>query len=166
MTNGTLALPVATRRMSLEQSLQMVTFDIAGQQYGLPLAAVLQVIRLPALLALAGAPPLVCGLLNLRGHYLPVLDGRLLIGEPPRADLSSQIVIVGRAAGDSGQPRLGLLVDQVLDVGLMQAAQFTPLRRGAASETLAGVFNTGQSSVVIFDPDALVNLAPLLDHVA
>ena len=83
----------------------IVTFQIAYQQYGLALDVALEIVRLPALIALVGAPPELCGLLNLRGQYLPVLDGRALIGEPSLYDLNSQIIIAGR-----DKPELGLLV--------------------------------------------------------
>src|SRR5262245_43733472 len=48
-----------------------VTFKIAYQYCALPLAETLEVVRLPALVELAGAPPTLCGLLNLRGRYIP-----------------------------------------------------------------------------------------------
>ena len=73
-----------------------VTFKIAYQYCALRLAETLEVVRLPALVELAGAPPILCGLLNLRGRYIPVLDARALMGAPATYDLNSQIVIAGR----------------------------------------------------------------------
>src|SRR5262245_31879932 len=107
-----------------ESAAHFVTFRIARQQYALALDVVREIVRLPALVVLAGAPPTLCGLLNLRGRYLPVLDGSALVGEPVEYDESNQIVIAGRS-----QPELGLLVDQVRDVCLVAAEQITPIRR-------------------------------------
>ena len=81
----------------LAESALIVSFRLGSQQYSLPVAAVCEVVRLPALVTLVGAAPALCGLLNLRGLYLPVFDGRLLVGEAAGYDLSKQIVIVGRA---------------------------------------------------------------------
>jgi purine-binding chemotaxis protein CheW len=133
----------------------MVTFQIAYQQYALPLAVALEVIRLPALVALAGAPPTLCGLLNLRGRYVPVLDGRVLVGEPAEHDLNSQIVIAGR-----GTPELGLLVDQVRDVRMVAAGQITPISRTDVAPFLASVFDLAEQSVLVFDLAALLTLTP------
>ena len=40
----------------------IVSFWLGPQQYGLPLEAVREVVRLPALVTLAGAVPALCGL--------------------------------------------------------------------------------------------------------
>jgi purine-binding chemotaxis protein CheW len=134
---------------------QFVTFQIAHQQYALPLAVALEIIRLPALVALAGAPPTICGLLNLRGRYLPVLDGRALMGSPAEYDLNSQIVIAGR-----GVPELGLLVDQVHNVCTVAGGRITPIRRTDAAPFLTSVFNLGEESLLVFDLEALLAFAP------
>jgi purine-binding chemotaxis protein CheW len=128
-----------------------VTFKIAHQQYALPLTVALEIIRLPALVALAGAPPTLCGLLNLRGRYLPVLDARALLGAPVEYDLSSQIVIAGR-----GTPELGLLVDQVRDVCAVAADRVVPIDRADVAPFLTSVFDLAEESVLVFDLAALL----------
>ena len=80
-------IPEAAAEHSAESAL-IVSFRLGSQQYSLPVAAVCEVVRLPALVTLVGAAPALCGLLNLRGLYLPVFDGRLLIGEEAGYDLS------------------------------------------------------------------------------
>ena len=138
-----------------ESDVLIVTFKIGHQQYGLPLAMVLEIVRLPALVTLAGAPPTLCGLLNLRGQYLPVLDGRALVGEPALYDLNSQIVIAGR-----DKPELGLLVDQVRGVRAIAASRITPISRHDVAAFLTNVFDLEDGSVLLFDLAALLALAP------
>lgn len=132
-----------------------VTFKIAYQLYALPLATALEVVRLPALVELAGAPPTLCGLLNLRGRYLPVLDARALMGAPAMYDLSSQIVIAGR-----GAPELGLLVDEVRDVCTVAAERVAPINRADVAPFLTSVFDLIEASVLVFDVAALLAFAP------
>lgn len=138
-----------------DRTVLMVTFQIAHQQYGLPLHVVIEIVRLPALVSLAGAPPTLCGLLNLRGQYLPVLDGRALVGEPPRYDLTSQIVIAGR-----DRPELGLLVDQVRDVYTVAADQIMPIARTDVASFLTSVCDRADESVLLIDLPALLALTP------
>jgi len=133
----------------------VVTFQIAYQQYGLPLGAVLEVVRLPALVVLAGAPPTICGLLNLRGQYLPVLNGRALIGEPSLYNLSCHVVIAG-----SGKPELGLLVDQVHEVCMIEASQIRPIDGRDAAAFLSGVFDLEDQSTLLLDVSELLALTP------
>jgi purine-binding chemotaxis protein CheW len=84
-----------------------VSFGIAGQLYGIAVAQVHEIVSVPALLRVGGAPPYMPGMLNLRGVFLPVLDGRALVHAAAPLDLSSQVVILGDPA-----PEFGLLVDQ------------------------------------------------------
>jgi purine-binding chemotaxis protein CheW len=139
----------------LAHAALVVTFQIAQQRYALPVEVVCEIIRIPALAALAGAPPTLCGLLNLRGQFLPALDGRALVGEPIECDLNSQIVIAG-----SKRPQLGLLVDQVSDVRSVPAGRLVPISRADVAPFLAGVFEQDGESVLVFDLAALLTLMP------
>jgi purine-binding chemotaxis protein CheW len=133
------------------QNMVVVLFQLGDQQYGLPLTVVHEIVRLPALIMLAGAPPALCGLLNLRGRHLPVLDGRVMVGEPALYALSSQLVIAGR-----GKPELGLLVDQVLDVSTVAAELIMPINRPDVAPFLTSVFKVADGSVLLFDLPALL----------
>jgi chemotaxis signal transduction protein len=121
----------------------------------LPIEAVREVVRLPALLTLADAPPFLCGLLNLRGSYLPVLDGRVLMGETPTYTLNKQVVIAGYSA-----PQFGLLVDEVQEVLAVQNSHWTTIGQTFAASFLQGVIHQGNQSVILFDLDALLALVP------
>jgi purine-binding chemotaxis protein CheW len=145
-----LPLELAGKRTDL-----FVTFKIAYQHCALPLGVTLEVVRLPALVELAGAPPMLCGLLNLRGQYLPILDARLLIGAPAVYDLNSQIVIAGR-----GKPELGLLVDEVHDICMVAAERVAPINRTDVAPFLTNVFDLGEESVLVFDVAALLAYTP------
>lgn len=150
-------LPVA--ESSLPDTILLVTFSMEHQWYGLPLASVLQVIRLPALLTLAGAPPILCGMLNLHGQYLPVLSGRSLVNLPQEYAVNNQILIVGHMQSP-GVPCFGLLVDQVHDVYTSHRTQFTPLARHTAAAFLRGVFQIQERSVLLCDVQELLALIP------
>jgi purine-binding chemotaxis protein CheW len=132
----------------------IVSFWLGSQQYGLPLEAVREVVQLPALVTLAGAAPALCGLLNLRGYYLPVLDGRVLVGEAPRYELSNQIIIVGHA-----RPKLGVLVDHVNGVAPFSRAARAPLQSGLAAPLLDSVINSEHGALIMLDLAVLAALA-------
>ena len=138
-----------------DRGARFVTLKIAYQYYALPLAVTLEVVRLPALVELAGAPPTLCGLLNLRGRYIPVLDARTLMGAPATYDLNSQIVIAGR-----GMPELGLLVDEVRDVCTVAADRIAPINRADVAPFLTSVFDLADVSMLVFDVAALLAFAP------
>jgi purine-binding chemotaxis protein CheW len=151
--------PIALPDHSSGSSDLIITCVIGTQHYGFPIDAVREIVRLPALLSLAGAPPMVCGLLNLRARYLPVLSGRILVGEPPAYDINNQIIIAGYK-----EPEFGLLVDQVLDVSTLHREQWTPIHQRTAASYLKGVFTAASVSVILFDVAALTALIPNDTH--
>src|SRR3712207_2163231 len=124
----------------------MVIFRIGRQRYGLPADYVREIVPRPTLVEPAGAPPVLSGLLNLRGQYLPVLDGRVLVGDEPVRDLHSQIIVTGTAT-----PELGVLVDQVEDLRPYQTRMVATLSDGAAAPFMQQVVDTGDGSVLLFN---------------
>jgi purine-binding chemotaxis protein CheW len=140
---------------SIQRTRLIVTSTIGAQSYAIPIEAVREVVRLPALLNLAGAPPFICGMLNLRGHYISVVDGRILMNEPYTYDLGNQIIILGH-----DEPQMGLLVDAVCDVYPIQNEQWRSIGHHVAAGFLAGVVTTQEGSVILFDVDALLALVP------
>jgi purine-binding chemotaxis protein CheW len=139
-----------------------VTFVIGTQEYGLPVADVVEVVAMPAMLNVAGAPAYLIGLLNRRGRYLPVLDGRMLVGEPVQYDLDRYVIIAGRASANVGDlvPLLGILVDQVCDVRVCATESLTALGAGAAAPFLDSVVRWADRSVLLFNLEELLPLAP------
>lgn len=130
-------------------SFLAITFCIALQEYGLPVAAVREVVNLPALLPIAGAPPYLRGLLNLRGQFLPVLDGRVLMGAAAPLDLTCQVIVVGTDA-----PEFGLLVDLARTIAPVSIAAGPPVAR-ALLPILGDVLIGGEQAALLLDIAAL-----------
>ncbi len=72
----------------------LLTFDLGGQRCAIALGDVIEVVRMVAMARLPDAPPLVEGIVNLRGRVVPVLDLRARFGLAPKTiDLSDHLVI-------------------------------------------------------------------------
>ncbi len=98
------------RRRSDE--LELVTFQLGSEQYGLDIMRVQEIIRMPALTRAPRSPSFVAGMLNLRGEVLPVIDLRRRMGMAPvDYDKRTRVVIVSHDVG-----HFGLVVDAVADV--------------------------------------------------
>ncbi len=139
--------------------LSTVVFELATQRYGLPVTLVREIVLVPALLELAGASLLICGLLNYRGAYVPVIDGRAMVGAASLPSIDNQIILVG-----ADQPELGLLVDHVVGVYDLDARQSTALDAQAAAAFLAAIATTADGPVLLLDYPALQALAPALSQ--
>jgi len=94
----------------------VVAVRVGGRAYGVPLAAVVEVIRMVALAAPPAGSPGLTGVLDLRGSAVPVVDVADRLGLIPQAPvLDRRIVVTADPAGPGG--RVGLVVDAVDGVG-------------------------------------------------
>ena len=59
-----------------------VLFDLKSCRFGLPIRDLLQMVVLKDVVKVAGAPPAVRGVVNLRGAVFPVIDLRMRLGIP------------------------------------------------------------------------------------
>lgn len=95
-----------------DAEVQYVTFSLAGQEYGAPIAQVQEIIRVPKIFKVPRAPEFVEGVVNIRGQVVPVVDLRMRFGlAKERRDEASRIVVA-----DIGGIRTGLVVDAVKEV--------------------------------------------------
>jgi chemotaxis signal transduction protein len=83
-----------------------------------------------------------------------VLDGRVLVGEVPRYELSNQIVIVGHT-----RPKLGLLVDRVNGIAPFARAARAPLQSGIAAPLLDSIINGEHGALIVLNVAVLAALA-------
>ena len=91
---------------------QLVVFDLAGESYGINIAAVESIIKMQAITQLPQAPYYVKGVTNLRGSVLPVIDLRLRFGlDAQEYSRQTRIIIV-----TMGTLKVGVVVDAVSEV--------------------------------------------------
>ena len=142
--------------------MDILTFELDGQRYAFPTDRVVQVVRMVAVSPLPGAPPVVEGVVNVRGKVVPVFDLRGRLGLPARPiDPGQHLVIL------NGSPRLAAVrVDAVEDFISLPDAQVTPgaplSEAGIASSAtrhLAGIAATEDGTMVIFDLAAFLSLS-------
>jgi purine-binding chemotaxis protein CheW len=63
--------------------LELACFELEGARYAVDVAQVREISRCPALVPLPHAPPLIEGVVDLRGTVLPVLDLGRALGRAP-----------------------------------------------------------------------------------
>lgn len=135
-------------------------FRIGGEEYGLPLSAVDEVVRLPdRLTKVPRAPAFVEGVLNLRGKVTPVIDQRLRFGDEASAgDARPRIVVTtinGRQAGfivDAVSEILDLAEDQTEATPEMTADAGRLFNRVAT-------LDDGERLILLVDPGELLDRA-------
>src|SRR5690606_32922197 len=116
----------AGRRRRLAGVLSMERFDallidVGDQTYAMPLLQIQEIRGWTPVTGLPNADPACLGVLNLRGHVLPVFDARHILGKPTPEPRPQDVIVV---AVMEGRP-LGLLVDGVSDIVSIDAAGIT-----------------------------------------
>jgi purine-binding chemotaxis protein CheW len=105
--------PVPTRRV--------LVFDIGGSQFACDMEAFREILPTPPMTRLPGAPETVCGLINLRGTIVTVLDGGLVLGRAAFRRAEGLVLIV-----EVQERWVGLGVDDVRDIKDVPLDTFRP----------------------------------------
>jgi purine-binding chemotaxis protein CheW len=104
---------------------------LGGRPFAVDVTEAREVVVLDVTTPVPGAPPELVGVMNLRGHVLPVVEARPLLGLPVRAAVGrSRAVVVA-----DGAHRAAVLIERVL--GLSAFDQVLPPADGAAPDALA-----------------------------
>lgn len=107
----------------LDDDEQVVVFRLGKEEFGVPIASVQEIVRVPdELIHVPKAPAFVEGVINLRGVVLPVIDLRLRLGLPRVERSDRQRIMVFLIAG----VRTGFIVDQVAEVFKIPNAAIEP----------------------------------------
>ena len=107
----------------LDDDEQVVVFLLDKEEFGVPIASVQEIVRVPeTLIHVPKAPVSVEGVINLRGSVLPVIDLRLRLGLQRGERSDRQRIVVFLIAG----VRTGFIVDQVAEVLKLPKAAIEP----------------------------------------
>ncbi len=141
---------------SLEvKTVQVLTFKLAGEEYGISISEVQEVIRPTEtkITPIPRAPKGVEGIINLRGKIIPVVDLRKKLAL--RGESSEDRIIVASLDGRA----IGLLVDDVLEVARIPLAKLEAvpeLAFGVDTRYVKNLGRVGEKLVVILDLTALL----------
>ncbi len=134
---------------------QLLIWTLEGQRYALPLAAVERVVRAVAVTPFPAAPGAVCGIVNVQGQVVAVIDLRRRLQLPARAiALSDQMVLASTA-----RRRLALIADAVngvaecADEAVVTAGHIIP-----GAEYMSGVMKLDDGMILIHDLDRFLSL--------
>lgn len=100
-----------------------LTFQLAGEEFGVGVLKVREIMGLQEITAVPQTPAHVKGVINLRGKVVPVIDLRLKFGMPPAEYTQRTCIIVAELQTGSGFVLMGVIVDGVSEVLNLTAAE-------------------------------------------
>ncbi|MBI5118475.1 chemotaxis protein CheW [Candidatus Poribacteria bacterium] len=93
-----------------------LTFRLAGEEYGLEILKVREIIGLMDITAVPRTPHFIRGVINLRGKVIPVVDLRKKFGMDSVEDTEQTCIIVVDVSRNGKPVQMGILVDSVSEV--------------------------------------------------
>ena len=135
--------------------IQLVTFRLQGETYGINVMQVQEVLRMTEIAPVPGAPSYVLGIVNLRGNVVTVIDTRNRFGLPPvDTDDATRIVII-----ETEGHIIGVLVDSVAEVVNLQSSEIeTPPNVGnhESARYIQGVYSRDGEILILVDVNKLL----------
>lgn len=135
--------------------IQLVSFNLDEQEYGVNVLKVREIIRLTTITRVPNTPPFVEGVINLRGKVIPIISIRKKFGlASAETDKQTRIMVM-----EVGAELMGFIVDAVSEVVRIAENEIEPppavVNGGFEQECLAGVVNQKEQLLVLLDLEKL-----------
>ena len=139
------------------ESVQLATFIVGKFLFGIDVLNVQEVLRFQRMTKVPLAPPVIVGLINLRGQIVPALDmRRRLFFEPRSADETPMNLVLRTEDG-----AVSLLVDEIGDVLELKPGAFenTPANVSAnVRDMIRGVYKLKNRLLFVLDTEKTVDI--------
>lgn len=136
--------------------LQLVTFSIGDEEFGVDILKVQEIIRTMEITKVPRAPAFVEGVINLRGKVIPIVDLRKRFGLAAREhDKHTRIIVI-----EINNMIVGFVVDSVSEVLRIPASTVEPpppVVAGLESEYISGVGKLEDRLLILLDLDRLLS---------
>lgn len=145
-------------------SCQYLTFTVDHELFAAPIALVREVVEFQSITRIPLSPPVVPGVLNLRGAVVPVIDLAVRFGKnATQIGRRTCVVIVEMRVDEAVQP-VGVLVDSVseaLEVSADRVEQRPMFGAGLRAEFVAGMLNLEGRFVVVLELESVLSMSEL-----
>lgn len=131
-------------------TLQLVTFGLGSEEFGVDILAVHEINRMMNLTRVPQAPAEVEGVINLRGRIIPVIELRRRFGMPESERSEQSRIIVVEVHGRV----IGFIVDRVHEVLRVQSNVVEPAPAMVCSidsDFIAGVGKLSDRLLILLD---------------
>lgn len=151
----------------MADDLHLVTFRVGGELFGVPISAVQEIVRVPAIARIPQSPGFVEGVINLRGRVITVVDLRKRMGH--------SVVALNEAAGERAKKArilvievdrrlLGVIVDEVAEVLRLAEEQVEPapaMVAGLGNQYITGVGKLQNDLLILIEIEKILTVDQL-----
>ena len=148
-----------------ENSKKYCTFYLDDHYFGIDVHEVQELIPSPAIKPIPHAPPMVRGLINLRGQIVTVIDLRRALGFPTAANLDDSVNVIVHTEED----RTSFLVDRIDEVHELSTRDRESLPDTIAksfSYMLEGVYKLNDRLLLILNVNRVIGAETMVSATA
>lgn len=147
----------------LEDSQEYLTFRLDQEEFAVPIGLVKEIRAWEPVTRIPHAADYECGLVNIRGAIVPILDLRKRLALPAAPCSKHTVVVLFALSDTQGKTRTcGAVVDALSDVVRFRDRDIQPppqLARRRSLRFASGVVEHGQRMVVMLDSDLALQQA-------
>jgi purine-binding chemotaxis protein CheW len=142
---------------------QYLSFTLADEDYGVDILRVQEIKGWERVTHIPNSPHYVCGVLNLRGTIVPVVDLRRRFDMPIREYTSRTVVVMLKVEGLTDRT-VGIVVDGVSDTHSVAPESIKPapdLGADVSTEFIKGLVSLENAMLMILNIDRLLSVEAL-----
>jgi len=141
---------------TVTETAQYLTFTLNNEVFALDIGKVREVLDYTTVTRVPRTPEFMCGVINLRGNVVPVVDMRLKFGMSATEKGVNTCIIIVEVKVDEETTVLGALADSVQEVLDLEPEQVEPAPRIGTRlniEFIRGMGKRDEGFVMILDVD-------------
>ena len=137
--------------------LQLAVFQLAGEEFGVDIMQVQEIIRMPGITRIPQSPGYVEGIINLRGKIIVVIDLDTRFNmDSKELDDNSRIIVV-----EIGETVVGMVVDSVSEVIRLPSSNVEPapemITTKIHADYLKGVGKIDERLLILLDLEKVLS---------
>lgn len=144
--------------------VQFLTFRLGGENYGIPIERVREILEFVEPTAIPMMPPFLRGVINLRGAVVPVIDLQSRFGRDATQVAHRSCFVIVEIESEGAAHSLGILVDAVDEVLAVDRARIEPkpsFGTKIRSDFVDGLLNLEKHFVITLDIQQVLSIEEL-----
>lgn len=146
------------------ETTQYLTFKLEDEVFALDISKVREVLEFTTVTKVPKTPDFMCGVINLRGGVVPVVNMRLKFGMQEAEKTVNTCIIIVEVTIDGDKTVLGALADSVQEVMDLEPGQIEPAPKIGTrlkTEFIKGMGKHDNKFIMILDIDKVFSVDEL-----
>ena len=155
-----------TNRETEQDVQQYLTFMIGGEEYGVSLLKVKEIIEYDTVTEIPKTPEWVRGVINLRGNVVPVIDLAVKFRLAPSVAGKLTCIVITEVACEGEATVMGVMADsvcQVIDLKPQEIEAPPTFGTRVKVDYLVGMARSGKKFCLILDTEKVLSTEELLE---